>query len=92
MLEAHVSTNHVYEMIAATNDAGAKMKMEVDLHEQISQLETAQNALKMSIHDKQQQLSVEKDKARQESDLFITSSPISLSESEIENMMQTVKK
>ena len=91
MLEAHVSTNHVYEMMA-TSDPGTKEKIEMDLQEQISQLKTAQNALKKSIHDKRQQLSMEKDVARQETDLLMTNSPVSLSESEIEMVIQTVKK
>ena len=91
MLEAHVSTNDMYEMMAATNDDGAKKKMETELHEQISRLKTAQNALKKSIHDKQQQLSIEKDIAEQENNLLISSSPTRLSDSEIENVIQSVK-
>ena len=85
MLEAHASTNHVYKvMIVGVSHSSEKEKLEVDLHEQISHLQVAQNALKKAIYDKKQMLSIEQDLARQEAELLITDSPTRLSENEME--------
>ena len=90
MLEAHASTNHVYEvMMVGVSDSSEKEKIEVDLHEQISHLKVAQNALKKAIYDKKQMLSIEQDAARQEAELLITDSPTRLSENEMEMIIHT---
>lgn len=90
MLEAHASTNHVYEvMMVGVSHSSEKEKLEVDLHEQISRLKVAQNALKKKIYDKKQMLSIEQDVARQEAELLITDSPTRLSENEMEMIIHT---
>ena len=89
MQEAQASTHqHVFEA-TSIDDPSEKQTFESELHQKMSHLKTAQNALKKAIIDKRRQLSTEQDVARQEAEILIADTPTELSEDEMEMLIHT---
>ena len=89
MQEAQASTHqHVFEA-TSIDDPSEKQLFESELHQKMSHLKSAQNALKKAIIDKRWQLNTETGVAKQEAEILIADTPTELSGDEMEMLIHT---
>lgn len=91
MLQAYEATNHLYEILGTCTTPEEKLQMETDLEKEISQLKSAQAAMKKAISDKRKQMSAERAVMHHEAELLDADPPVKLCDSEMTLLVETFR-
>ena len=91
MLQAYDAVNHLYELMSTSTTPEVKMNLEPDLEKEMSQLKSAQAALKKAISDKQQQMSLERAVLQHEAELLDAEPPVKLYDGDMMLLVETFR-
>ena len=91
MLQAYDAVNHLYELMNTSTTQEIKSNLEPDLEREMSQLKSAQAALKKAIGDKRQQMSLERAVLQHEAELLDAEPPVKLHGGDMTLLVETFR-